>query len=119
MLRRLSLLSIVLLAGCRGSPSESARPSWIKRGSNLEHPDYVYVVGTCRGQPDADRARRCAVEDANQQLRTVFNVRGGLVRDEHHESRMGSISRGNQTVFTVVHDAWVLVAYPRSKLGTR
>jgi len=115
MARSLLLLLLLASVGCRGSAGESSRPSWVKHGSNLEHPDYVLVVGTCRGQPDQDTARRCALADADQQLRNVFNARGGLVRDEHHESHMGSISRGNQTIFTVVHDAWILVAFPRAK----
>jgi hypothetical protein len=88
----------------------------MNRGSNLEHPDYVLVVGTCKGQPDEARARQCAMGDANSQLRSVFGARGGLVREEHHESHMGSINRGRTTVLTVVHDHWVLLAYPRNQL---
>ena len=115
----MSWIELVLVAlcllGCRGSP-EGSRPSWIKRGANIEHPDYLFVVGTCTGRSGADDARQCALEDARRQLREVLNVRGGLVREEHAESHMGTITRGSQTIITMVHDAWVLMAYPRKML---
>lgn len=109
---------LVLGSGCGGAHSGSNRPTWINK-ANLEHPDYVFVVGTCKGKPDADAARRCALLDAREQLRSVYSVRGGLVRDEHAESHMGTINRGSQTILTVVHDAWILMAYPRGQLAKR
>jgi len=118
-MRWTGLILVALLAlGCRGSHSERARPSWLKRGANLEHPDYLLVIGTCKGRPGADNARRCALDDARRQLREVLNVRGGLVREEHAESHMGTITKGSQTIITMVHDAWILMAYPRKMMGT-
>jgi hypothetical protein len=112
----LPIAFVTLVGACRGSTSESARPAWMSRGANLEHPDFVLVIGTCRAQTSQEAARRCALEDAHRQLASVFHARGGLVRDEHHESRMGTVTRGNTNVLTVVHDAWILVGYPRAKL---
>jgi hypothetical protein len=112
------VLLLGVVSGCRGAHSANNRPTWINK-ANLEHPDLILVIGTCKGKPDADAARRCALADARDQLRSVYRVRGGLVRDEHAESHMGTISRGRQTILTVVHDAWILMAFPRGELRSQ
>ncbi len=114
-MRALVLLSAFTLAAACGAHSSVPRPAWTS-GANIEHPDFVLVLGTCQGRASDDEARQCALADANQQLQNTLNVRGGLVREQHHETRWGSITRGNQTVLTIVHDAWVLVAYPRKRI---
>jgi hypothetical protein len=115
LLLLITLITLVTLAACGGAHSSVPRPAWAS-GANIEHPDFVLVVGTCQGRASDDDARQCALADANQQLQNTLGVRGGLVREQHQETRWGSINRGNQTVLTIVHDAWVLVAYPRKRI---
>jgi hypothetical protein len=110
----LLIVLLILPAACRTTGQN--RPSWIKQGTNLEHPDLVLIVGSCRGKVDENEARQCALRDAREQLRSVYNVAGGLVRDEHTESRFGTVARGNANVLVKLHDAWVLMGYPRNRL---
>jgi hypothetical protein len=109
-------LPSLLAAGC-GAHASGNKPAWVDRGANMEHPDFIYVIGRCRAKPSADEARRCAIADAHEQLRSVVGVSGGLVQDEYSESRMGFVDRGNGTqVLSQLNDYWVLVALPRKRM---
>ncbi len=110
------ILSCLLLGACATSGGD--RPTWVK-SPNLDHPEFYYIIGVCHEKLSMDRARRCAVADAKQQLSSTFGARGGIVRDEHHEDKMGTYNRGGKMILGVVHSAWVLLAFPRNRVKRR
>jgi hypothetical protein len=112
--RSFSSLAGLLFLGCLTSQAQNRvnRPGWIK-DFNRDHPDLHFVMGSCHGQVSVDRAKQCAMGEARRQLRDVIGAQGGLVRNEHFETRWGAISDRGRTLFTVVHDGWVLMEYPR------
>ena len=89
------------------------RPAWIPT-PNRSHPNVLYVTGTCMQQQDPAAARRCALENARRQIKeqigsAAVEIKGSFVKDEYFERRR--VGAG-----PIVHDGWVLVAYPRSEL---
>lgn len=109
------ILAALLLGGCSGSHAaqHTIRPGWIP-SPNRSHPDFLFVTGTCRDQPDHTSARRCAIADAARQIARQIRsnrrveVRGSYIKDEHFERR--------DSTSGAVTDAWVLVACPRDEL---
>jgi len=115
MTARACLFLVSLLLGCGGTAS-GVRPAWVDR-ANMEHPEYVYVVGRCSDKATADEARRCAIEDAREQMRNVYGVAGGLVQDEFSQNRLGMKDQGGgMHVLASLNSHWVLMAYPRRQL---
>jgi hypothetical protein len=113
----MAVLSLFALSGC-GAHTSGARPAWVDKGANPDHPDFLYVVGRCTGRRTADDARACALADAREQLRAVTGAPGGLVQGEYSESRMGMVDQGGGThVLAQLNDYWILLAFPRRQLA--
>jgi hypothetical protein len=119
--------TVSLLTGCPGPagpgtiPQQNVaavntpvgRPGWIPT-PNRSHPNVLYVTGACRGQLNIQAARRCAKADAQRQIKkqmgsATVEIKGDYLKDEYFERRR--VGAG-----PIVHDGWVLVAYPRQEL---
>jgi hypothetical protein len=116
-MRLAGLVALMLGLSACATSSGGVRPAWVDKGPNLDHPDFIYVVGRCSGKPSADEARRCALTDANEQLRNVIGAQGGLVQDEFTTSRLGMVDQGGgRHVLASINDYWILVGYPRKRM---
>jgi hypothetical protein len=119
---RVAAIIATALAGCAGptqtqlAVDKTVRPAWIAK-VNRTHPEYLYVVGTCRGIGHRFLAQRCARADAQVQVRkathsTSFRLEDSFVKEEHFERR-----RVDPGASKLGYDWWVLVEIPRGRLA--
>ena len=109
-------LATCLLTSCARPKQTLQRPSWLRAQLNIQHPDYILVIGFCLGQGNINSGIICAKRDASSQIRKTYMKSGGLVRDYYYEVEDKEVQTDYATKTIQSYNVWLLMALPKIDL---